>query len=138
MSSGPAAGQRSGRLVTNKRTETTAKYILQMIVDESAWQNLTPEQMQPTIDEMERYNDKLRQGSAWVSGEGLDFSSNAKTERVSDGKRTVTDGPYGSAKEQLGGLWIIEAGSMDDAVDWAQKVPMTNGSIEVRALIPED
>ncbi|MDQ3870065.1 MAG: transcription initiation protein, partial [Chloroflexota bacterium] len=60
------------------------KYILQMIVDESAWQNLTPEQMQPMIDEMERYNDKLRNAGVWVSGEGLDFSSNARTVRVRD------------------------------------------------------
>ena len=114
------------------------KYILQMIVDESAWQNLTPEQMQPMIDEMERYNDQLRNGGAWVSGEGLDFSENAKTVRVTDGRRTVTDGPYGTAREQLGGFWIIEAEGIDDAVRWAQQVPMTNGSIEVRGLVPEE
>ncbi len=113
------------------------KYILQMIVDESAWQNLTPEQMKPMLDEMERFNQNLRHGGAWVSGEGLDFSSNAKSVRVTDGQRTVTDGPYGSAKEQLGGLWIIEAESIDEAVRWAQQVPMTNGSIEVRGLVPE-
>lgn len=114
------------------------KYILQMIVEERSWQDLTPEQMQPMLDEMERFNDQLRNGAAWVSGEGLDFSWNAKTVRVSDGQRTVTDGPYGSGKEQLGGLWIIEAPSMDEAVSWAQQVPMTNGSIEVRGLVPED
>ena len=114
------------------------KYNLQMIVDESAWQDLSPEEMQPMIQEMERYNDRLRQGGVWVSGEGLDFSSNAKTVRVTDGSRTVTDGPYGSGKEQFAGLWIIEAESMEDAVRWAQQVPMTNGSIEVRALVPED
>ena len=114
------------------------KYMLQMIVDESAWQDLTPEQMQPMLDEMERFNDQLRNGGAWVSGEGLDFSENAKTVRVTDGTRTVTDGPYGSASEQLGGFWIIEANSIDEAVTWAQKVPMTNGSIEVRGLVPEE
>lgn len=114
------------------------RYILQMIVDERSWQDLTPEQMQPMLDEMERFNDQLRNGGAWVSGEGLDFSSNAKTIRVSDGQRTVTDGPYGSDKEQLGGLWIIEAPSMDEAVRWAQQVPMKNGSIEVRGLVPEE
>ncbi len=114
------------------------KYMLQMIVDESAWQNLTPEEMQPMIDAMERYNDEVRSGGAWVSGEGLDFSMNAKTVRVSDRQRTVTDGPYRSEGEQLGGFWIIEAASIDDAVGWAQRVPMTNGSIEVRALVPED
>ena len=114
------------------------KCMLQMIVDESGWQSLTPEEMQPMIDEMERFNDKLRAAGVWVSGEGLDFSSNAKTVRVRAGKRTVTDGPYGSAPEQLGGFWIVEADSIDDAVGWAEQVPMTSGSIEVRALVPEE
>ena len=114
------------------------KYILQMIVDESSWQNLTPEAMQPMIDEMERYNSQLRDAGVWVSGEGLDFSSNARTVRVSEGNRSVADGPATSATEQLAGFWIIEAGTIDDAVEWAQKVPMTNGSIEVRGLVPDD
>jgi len=109
-----------------------------MIVDERSWQDLTPEQMQPMLDEMERFNDQLRNGGAWVSGEGLAFSSNAKTIRVSDGQRTVTDGPYGNATQQLGGLWFIEAPSMDEVVRWAQQAPMTNGSIEVRGLVPEE
>ena len=65
-----------------QRKEDPVKYLLQMIVDETGWQNLTPEDMQPMIDEMERFNDDLRQGGAWVSGEGLDFSSNARTVRV--------------------------------------------------------
>jgi hypothetical protein len=114
------------------------KYLVQMIVDESAWQNLTPEQMQPMIDEMERFNDQLRSAGVWVSGEGLDFSSNAKTVRVRTGERTVEDGPYRSAPEQFAGFWIIETDSVDDAVEWAKRVPMRNGSLEVRGLVPED
>ena len=114
------------------------KYILQMIVDESAWQNLSPEEMQPMIETMERFNDELRAAGAWVSGEGLDFSENAKTVRVSDGQRTLTDGPYEHGREQFAGLWIIQADELDDAVSWAQRIPMTNGAVEVRALVPED
>ena len=114
------------------------KFILQMIADESGWQNLTPEEMQPMIDAMERYNDELRAAGAWVSGEGLDYSAGAKTVRVSGGQRTVTDGPHSPGGDQLAGLWIIQADSIDDAVAWAQKVPMTNGAIEVRALVADD
>lgn len=109
-----------------------------MIVDESARQNLTPEEMQPMIEAMEGFNDELRAAGAWVSGEGLDFSANAKTVRVSDGRRTVTDGPNASGREQFAGLWIIQADELDDAVSWAQRVPMTNGAVEVRALVPDD
>ena len=114
------------------------KYILQMIVDERAWQDLTPEQMQPMLEAMEGFNEQLRTAGAWVSGEGLDFSANARTVHVADGERSVTDGPATDATEQLGGFWIIEASSIDDAVAWANRVPMTNGSIEVRGLVPED
>ena len=114
------------------------KYMLQMIVDESSWTNLTPEQMQPMLDEMERYNDQLRGAGAWVSGEGLDYSDSARTVRVSDGQRSVTDGPHSPGGDQFGGFWIIEADTMDDAVEWAKRVPMTNGAVEVRPLIPED
>lgn len=114
------------------------KYMLQMIVDESAWQDLTPDQMQPMIEEMERFNEKLRKGGVWVSGEGLEFSSNARTVRVRDGQRSLETGPAGAAREQLAGFWIIQTDSIDDAVRWAEQVPMTNGSIEVRGLVPED
>ena len=114
------------------------KYILSMVVDESAWESLTPDQMQPMIDAMNGYNDSLRQGGAWLGGEGLDFSKNAKTVRVRDGQRSVVDGPAMASKEQVGGYWVIEAPDMDAAVEWARKVPMTNGSIEVRSLVPED
>lgn len=112
------------------------KYILQMVVDEGAWESLTPDQMQPMIAAMETYNQSLRDGGAWVSGEGYDFSRNARTVRVSDGERSVEDGPAIDSKPQVGGHWIIQANSMDDAVAWARKVPMSNGAIEVRGLVP--
>ena len=113
------------------------KYMLGMIVDETGWQKLTPEEMGPMLAAMEAYNERLRAAGAWVSGEGLDFSWNARTVRVADGIRTVTPGPHGAGAQQLGGFWIIEAASIDDAVEWATRVPMTNGSVEVRALVPE-
>ena len=114
------------------------KYMLQMVVDERAWQSLDFEAMQPMLDAMNRYNDQLREAGAWVSGEGLDYSANAKTVRVADGQRSVDDGPATGATDQLAGFWIIEAPTVDDAVEWAKRIPMTNGSIEVRGLVPDD
>jgi hypothetical protein len=109
-----------------------------MIVDESAWEGLSPDQMQPMIDAMDAYNDELRAGGAWVSGEGLDFSKNARTILADDGKRTVVDGPAMDHRDQLAGFWIIEAPTMDEAVAWGMRIPMRQGSLEVRALVPED
>jgi hypothetical protein len=123
---------------TNAKEASRMKYLLQMVVDESYWQNLTPEEMQPMIEAMEGYNDQLRNAGVWVSGEGLDFSSNAKTVRVRDAQRIVEDGPYAPAKEQLAGFWIIDTATIDDAVEWAKKVPLSGGGIEVRGLVPEN
>ena len=114
------------------------KYILSMVVDESGWSDLKPEEMQPMIDAMEAYNQSLRDGGAWVSGEGYDFSWDAKTVRVTDSQRSVVDGPAIESKLQVGGHWIIEADSIEAAIEWAKKIPMTNGAIEVRGLVPPD
>jgi hypothetical protein len=115
------------------------KYILLMTVDDSYWKNLTPEQMQPMLEAMETYNQSLRDAGVWVQGEGLEFASDAKTVRVDgNGGRTVTAGTFDDAKEQVGGLWIIECPNIDDAVEWAKRVPMSTGGIEVRGLIPPD
>jgi hypothetical protein len=114
------------------------KYMLQMIADESAWLTLQPEDMAPMIEAMERYNDELRSAGAWVAGEGLDYSGNARTVRAIDGQRSVNDGPHRSGGEQVAGFWIIEAPDIDAAVDWARQVPITTGAIEVRPLVPED
>ena len=112
------------------------KYLLQMIADESYWQNLTPEEMQPMIQAMDDYNSQLKGAGVYVSGEGLDFSGNAKTVRPTpDGGRTVTDGPFSNAKDQFGGYWVIETDTIDDAVEWAKKVPMSVGGIEVRPIL---
>ncbi len=73
-----------------------------------------------------------------MSGEGYGFSWDAKTVRVNGGERSVADGPAIESKRQVGGHWIIEADSMDAAVEWATKVPMTDGAIEVRGLVPDD
>jgi hypothetical protein len=115
------------------------KYLLQMIVDESYWQKLTPEETQPMIETMERYNQDLRDAGVWVSGEGLDLSSNAKAVRVTpDGGRTVDDGPFSDARDQLGGFWIIETQTIDEAVEWAKRVPLSVGGVEVRMVLPEN
>ena len=65
----------------------------------------------------------------WVSAEGLDFSSNARTVRVkATGHRSVVNGPAIDSKEQLGGYWIIEVDDIDDAVMWARAGPDDDGS----------
>jgi hypothetical protein len=57
--------------------------------------------------------------------------------RFSLGTPTVADGPHSDATEQLAGYWIIEAGSVQEAADWAREAPLDGGAIEVRPLVDE-
>jgi hypothetical protein len=72
-----------------------------------------------------------------VNGDGLLPPHTATTVRVRDGQRTVQDGPFAEAKEQLGGYFIVEVPDLDTALDWAAKSPAAVcGAVEVRPVMP--
>ena len=58
-----------------------------------------------------------------VGGEGLTPSREGARVTITEEKRTVTDGPFAEAKELVAGFWIIEVGSLEEAVEWAQALP---------------
>src|SRR5947209_2359834 len=69
-------------------------------------------------------------------GNALQPTKTAKTVRVRNGKLANTDGPFAETKEQLGGFYLIEAATIDDAVKIAAKIPGARfGSIEVRPIM---
>jgi hypothetical protein len=114
------------------------KYILSMIGDESSWSNQTPDEMQATIERVEAFNRAITDAGVWVSAEGMQELSSAKTVRFAAGSEpVVSDGPFSDAKDQVGGFWIIECASIDEALEWARKAPMDDGAIEVRPLASE-
>lgn len=72
-----------------------------------------------------------------VSGAGLEPPDTGVTVRVSDGARHVQDGPYADSKEQLGGYFVIDVPSLDEAIAWAARSPSSSGgSTEVRQVLP--
>lgn len=68
----------------------------------------------------------------------LKFSSTATTVRVQDGKSLVTDGPFAETKEQLAGYYILDCADLDEALEWAAKIPTgcggATGCVEVRPI----
>ena len=69
-------------------------------------------------------------------GNALQPTKTAKTVRVRNGKAANTDGPFAETKEQLGGYYLVEASSIDEAVKMAAKIPGARfGSIEVRPIM---
>lgn len=88
--------------------------------------------------EMEAYNGFTRhvaERGAMKAGEALHPASTATTVRVRDGQTITTDGPFAETKEVLGGFYIVEAADLDEAIDYAARIPgAARGSIEIRPI----
>ena len=75
-------------------------------------------------------------GATRIGGAGLKATSSATTVRTAGGKQTLHDGPFAETKEQLGGLYLVEAPDLDAAIAIAKRVPLArDGAIEVRPLL---
>jgi hypothetical protein len=112
------------------------KFMLLLWGDEGEWADMSEEEAAAEMARWEAYTNELVAAGAMVSGEGLQPSATSKTLRIEDGERIVSDGPFAETKEQLGGFYVIECASFDDALEWAAKVPSAErGSTEVRPAI---
>ena len=112
------------------------QYMLLIYDDEKQWAGMSAEESRQLMQEYFAYTDELRQAGAFVAGEPLQPTQTATTVRVRDGERLVTDGPFAETKEQLGGYYLIDVESLDEALEWAAKIPSARlGSIEVRPVM---
>jgi hypothetical protein len=104
--------------------------------DEAGWDSLSDEDRGRWMQDYGVYTDELRAAGAMIAGDALQPTSSATTVRVRDGEQFVTDGPFAETKEQLGGYYLIEADSLDEATAWAAKLPgARHGSVEVRPVL---
>ena len=84
---------------------------------------------------MMKYNESLQQAGVLLSLDGLHPPSMGARVSFSAGKPTVTDGPFTEAKEVLGGYWMIQVKSKEEALEWASRCPASdNEVIEVRQV----
>ncbi len=113
------------------------KYLLALYGEEGGWEDATPEEMRAGMEPWEKFGNEVSDAGAYIAGEGLQPSSTATTvKKPADGENIVTDGPFAETKEQLGGFYLLECESLDEALEWAKKVPLTPpGSIEVRPVM---
>ncbi len=70
------------------------------------------------------------------SGERLKPAATATTIRWDNGAATLHDGPFAETHEELGGFYIIDVPGIDEALEWARRIPVPKGGIEVRPLWP--
>ncbi|MBV8750631.1 MAG: YciI family protein [Candidatus Eremiobacteraeota bacterium] len=96
----------------------------------------TPEEWAESMPAWEAYGNALRARNAYVDAAPLAGVNSATTVRVRDGQRLVTDGPFAETKEWLGGYYVIEAPTLDGALEAAAMCPGANyGSVEVRPIV---
>ena len=107
------------------------QYLALIYGDEAHWENLSTGQREA---EMGEYT-ALSQADVTRGGNELDSTATATTVRVRGDETLVTDGPFAELKEALGGYYVFECDSIDEACTWAAKIPAArHGAIEVRPV----
>lgn len=111
------------------------QYLLLIYTDEAVDDAMTPEEMGGILEGYGRFATELGAAGGHVAGERLRPIATATSVRKRDGEFTLTDGPFAETKEHLGGYYIVEAASLDEAIGWAKKIPsVEHGTIEVRPI----
>src|SRR5438132_11539312 len=112
------------------------KYLLTIYGDETRWEHITPEEGQAIMNAYWAFQSEVETAGAFIAGEGLQSTGTATAVRVRDGERMLTDGPFAETKEQLGGFYMLECKDLDEAIEWAARIPgASHGSVEVRPVM---
>jgi hypothetical protein len=112
------------------------RYLLLIAGDEHRLNNQPETEQTQTMNAWGAYMQELQAAGKLRGGERLRPAGAATTVRVKDGQRLLSDGPFAETKEQLGGYFLVEANDLDEAVDWASKMPHlpAGGVVEVRPI----
>jgi hypothetical protein len=107
--------------------------------DQSRWDELSPDEREAVYDGYRAFADEARGAGVMAGGEELASPRDATTVRVRDSETLVTDGPYAEVKEALGGVFILDVASMDEAIEYAAMIPgAEHGAVEVRPLYVDE
>jgi hypothetical protein len=88
------------------------------------------------VDEMMKYNAELQRAGVLLALDGLHPPSMGARVSFRSGKPTVVDGPFAEAKEVVGGYWMIQVRSREEAIEWARRCPASDDeTIEIRQVI---
>ena len=96
---------------------------------------------QQAFREMGNFNEELVKAGVMLAGEGLHPSSKGKRMVFKGGKRSFMDGPFSETKELVSGFWIWQVKSMDEALEWARRIPNpdnTDGEFEIRPVFTDE
>lgn len=109
------------------------KYICLGFSDTEKWEGMSEQDRDNYVDRCFTYDEEIVEKGHYIGGEALDSPLNATTVRFRDGKPWITDGPYVESKEQLGGILILEARDLNEAIRIISNHPgITAGGFEIR------
>ena len=112
------------------------KYILLIYSNESDEPVTSTEAHSKYFQAYGAFSENLAKTGKMAGGEALQPISTATSVKVRGGKTITTDGPFAETKEQLGGFYIMDAENLDEAIEWAAKLPTAEfGTIEVRPVL---
>jgi hypothetical protein len=114
------------------------KYLALIYGDEAAWADLPEQEQQAVYEQYRKFSESV--GEKLVGGAETAASNTATTVRVRDGQTAVTDGPYAETEEQLGGFFVFDCDSADEALALAKQIPGLDrgGAVVVRPAYVEE
>jgi hypothetical protein len=116
------------------------QYLLMLYGDQSTWKDQSDTEHGVEMSAFAAFERQARNAGVWVTEHALQPAENAATVRRSNGgEPTVSDGPLAENKEQMGAFYILECRDLDEATDWAKKVPLVGAggfsAVEVRPML---
>jgi len=111
------------------------RYMLLIHGEEKADTQVPKAEMDSLIQGHMRFGEELRAAGKFIEASRLRPESEASRVRAKAGQRQVTDGPFAETKEILGGFYLIECDTKQEAIEWAKKIPLREtGFVEVRPI----
>ena len=112
------------------------QYLLLIHDDEAHWGDMPEDERNAVYGEYTKFTEDVQSAGVLVGANQLQPAATATTVRVDDGETLTTDGPFAETKEVLGGYYLIDVETLDEALEWAAKLPSARyGHIEVRPVV---
>jgi hypothetical protein len=111
------------------------KYMLIMRSNDEALERMMTTDFTEMLEVVGRFNDELIRAGVLLAAEGLEDAKDTVVVDFEGETPVVTDGPYGETRELFNGFYILDVASKEEAVEWAKRMPMTQGAkLEIRRV----
>jgi hypothetical protein len=112
------------------------QYLLLIYGEEATWEARTEDEIRALNDDYSALSRDLQAKSKLGGAGELQPASTATTIQVRNGDTVLSDGPFAETKEVLGGFYLIESESLDEAIQWAERIPdARSGKVEIRPMV---